>query len=140
MPGTSGGDYSHFKHLFRNKTRSRHVLATDTSTELADFITPKSALHTIYVQRITLHPTTYAAQTLRAVDGNSIPISHFSVPAAAPTTLGPAYYEADFGPEGTPLTIGEELDIVLSAAGIAGRLVVEAYEVGPSVAAIASTN
>jgi hypothetical protein len=46
----------------------------------------------------------------------------------------------DFGPHGTPLTKGEELDIIFSAAGIAGRIHIEAYEklVGP--VAMGSTN
>jgi hypothetical protein len=34
----------------------------------------------------------------------------------------------DFGAKGYPLTIGEEVDLILSAAGLAGVVVVEAYE------------
>lgn len=139
----TAGDYTHFKFHHRNKTRSRHVLATDTSTELADFITPKSSEHTLYIQRITLSPTTYAAQNLTFRDGaaSPIPIGIISVPAAAPTTGGyNGQHILDYGPEGTPLTKGEELDVIVSAAGIAGRLVVEAYEVGPQVAAAGPTN
>lgn len=135
------GDYVFFKTRNRNKTVSRTVLAADTSAEHADVIAPKSALHTIYIQRISFAPTTYAAQTLTFRDGAGTPvvIGHMSIPAAAPTT-GVCQYVIDFGPEGTPLTIGEELDVIFSAAGPAGRLVIEAYETGPSVAAVGSTN
>lgn len=137
----TAGDYTHFKFHHRNKTRSRHVLATDTSTQLADFITPKSAEHTLYIQRISFAPTTYAAQnfTFRDGAGTPVPIGVISVPASALTT-GVNQWVLDYGPEGTPLTKGKELDVIVSAAGLAGRLVVEAYEVGPQVAAIGSTN
>ena len=135
------GDYVHYKHTHRNKTVSRTVLAADVSATHADIIVPKSSQHTIYVQRITFAPTTYAAQTLTFQDGANTPvvIGHMSIPAAAPTT-GICQYEIDYGPEGTPLTKGEELDVIISAAGPAGRLVVEAYEVGPQVAAAGPTN
>lgn len=137
----TAGDYVSFKFFNRNKTTSRTVVATDTSTEHADIITPKSANHTIYIQRITFAPTTYAAQTLTFQDdaGTPVKIGHMSIPAAAPTT-GICQYVIDYGPEGTPLTTGKNLDVIFSAAGPAGRLVVEAYEKGPSAAAIGSTN
>jgi hypothetical protein len=137
----TAGDYTHFKFTHRNKTRSRHVLATDTSTELADFITPRSAEHTIYIQRISFAPTTYATQNFLFRDGagTPVPIGQITVPGAALTT-GVNQWVIDYGPEGTPLTKGEELDVIVSAAGLAGRLVVEAYEVGPQVQAMGPSN
>lgn len=137
----TAGDYVSYKFFNRNKTTYRNVLAADTSTQHADVIVPKSAQHTIWIQRITFAPTTYAAQTLTFQDGANtpVPIGLMSIPASAPTT-GICQYELDYGPQGTPLTIGEELDIIFSAAGPAGRIVIEAYEVGPAVAAAGSTN
>lgn len=135
------GDFVFFKTRNRNKTVSRTILAADTSAAHADIITPKSANHTIYIQRISFAPTTYAAQTLTFRDdaGTPVEIGFMSIPAAAPTT-GICQYVIDYGPQGTPLTKGKNLDVIISAAGPAGRLVVEAYEIGPDVAAAASTN
>jgi hypothetical protein len=126
----AAGDYLHWQFQFTRKNVDRSILAADTSAAHADIIVPKTANHRIYIQKITFSPTTYAAQTITFRDGAGapVPIGFMSVPATAPTTGGDCQYVLDYGPTGTPLTVGEELDVILSAAGIAGRLHIEAYE------------
>ena len=121
----SAGDYLH--HQFQNtrKIVDRTVLAAHTSTDHADVITPRDANHTIYIQKITVSITTHAAQTISFQDGAGTPVV---IAAHTDAAAGLSVIEWDFGPTGTPLTAGEELDIILSAAGIAARVHIEAYE------------
>jgi hypothetical protein len=139
----SQGDYNFYQRRYASKSISRNIVAADTSTEHADIIVPKSANHQIWVQRIFFNPTTYSAKTFTFQDdaGTPVPLGHMSIPAAAPTTGGQTdQYFLDFGPEGVALTTGKNLDLIISAAGAAGKLRIEAYEklVGP--VAMASTN
>lgn len=137
------GDYLHWQFQHTRKIVDRNIAAADTSTEHADIITPKSANHRIYVQRIVFAPTTYSAKTFTFQDdaGTPVPIAHMSIPAAAPTTGGDTcMFVIDFGPTGTPLTLGKNLDISISGAGAAGRLHIEAYEKLEGAVAAATTN
>lgn len=137
------GDYLHWQFQFTRKIVDRDIVAADQSAQHADIITPKSANHRIYVQRIVFAPTTYSAKTLTFQDdaGTPVPIGHMSIPAAAPTTGGDTdMFVIDYGPTGTPLTKGKNLDVIISAAGAAGRLHIEAYEKLEGPVAAASTN
>lgn len=139
----AAGDYLHHQFQFTRKLVDRDIVAADQSAQHADVITPKSANHRIYVQKITFSPTTYSAKTITFQDdaGTPVPIGHMSISAAAPTTGGDTcQYILDYGPTGTPLTKGKNLDVILSAAGAAGRLHIEAYEKLEGAVAAASTN
>lgn len=126
----AGGDYLHWQFQYTRKNYDQSVVAADTSTNTANIIVPKSAKHRIYIQKITVSITTYAAVTWTFQDGagTPVPIAFMSIPAAAPALPSETQYVFDYGPTGTPLTIGEELDVILSAAGAAGRIHIEAYE------------
>lgn len=102
----------------------------------------RSANHRLYIRHIIISPTTYAAQTLTFQDdaGTPVPIALASVPAAAPATMGNQGWRLDFHDGGTPLTTGTNLDMVISAAGIAGRIHIEGYEVLESPMAAGSNN
>lgn len=134
----SGGDYSRMRRIYSAKTYDGTILAaTDDQTDL---LTPKSADHQLYIQKIAITITTYSAKTWTFQDDASTPVEiyHISIPAAA--TALPSESStmvADFGPEGTPLTKGKNLDLAMSAAGAAGRIHIEGYErlVGPVAAA-----
>lgn len=119
------GDYTAYKRHYTNKSIDRTILATDTSAAHADVIAPRNSLHTIYIQKITLSISTHAAQTITFQDGQATPKV---IAALTDAAAGKAVETWDFGPEGTPLSEGEELDIILSAAGIAARVHIEAYE------------
>jgi len=123
------GDYLFYKRQYSDKTIDRTVVAADTSAEHADVITPKSANHRIYIQKITVAFHTHADQTITFQDGAGTPVKVAVITDEAtvvPTV--PSTVQYDFGPKGFPLTLGEELDIVFSAAGIAAAIHIEAYE------------
>ena len=103
------------------------VAATDDQT----LITAKSANHQIFVQRVKVTITTYAAVTWLFKDsaGTPVPIWLISIPAAAVALPSESNSMiADFGPEGIPLSIGKNFLLDVSAAGAAGTVQVEAYE------------
>ena|SRR3990167_6635984 len=135
------GDYKSYRQIYSAKTYDGTILAaTDDQTDL---LTVKSANHRIFIQKIAVSVTTYSAVTWTFQDdaGTPVVIAHVSIPATAPTAGGDGgTITWDFGPEGTPLTTGNNLDLAMSAAGAAGRIHIEAYErlVGP--VAVASTN
>jgi hypothetical protein len=80
-------------------------------------------------------PTTGVAQTITFQDdaGTPVPIAK----TVASPTQGESYI-FDFGPEGIPLTAGKNLDMVLSAAGLAGSIHIEGYQKLSSVVAATS--
>ena len=109
-----------YRAQYSDKSISGTVLAAGTG--VADAITPKSANHAIYVQKIVHNPTTAAAQTVTYRDGAGTPIvlAVVAASASAPITI-------DFGARGFKLTTGEELDVV-NVAGPAYAYTIEAYE------------
>lgn len=123
--------YRRQRQLFTNRSRNYQMVAADTSTELNNLIAVRSASYQLFIQRITLKPTTYSAQNIKFQDdaNTPVPIGIISVAAAAPTTGGDAGTQLlDYGPEGKALTAGKNLDGIVSAAGIAGALDIECYE------------
>lgn len=128
----SHGDYGFFaKRWGTDKAANRNILAATDYTSATAVVSVKSANHQLFIQRITFSPTTYAAKTWTFQDsaGTPIPAGFMSIPASAPTTGGFSdQYILDFGPEGYPLTVGKDLNLIMSAAGAAGSLHIEAYE------------
>lgn len=125
------GDYAFYRRQYSDKTTDRNIVAADESAQHADVIAPKSAKHTVYIQKITVNITTYSAKTITFQDdaGTPVPIALISVPAAAVALPSESNsMTVDFGPKGKPLTEGKNLDIILSAAGLAGAVHIEAYE------------
>lgn len=135
------GDYLHWQHQHRRKVADKQILAaTDDQT---DILTAKSANHQIYIQKIIVSITTYSAKTWTFQDdaGTPVPIAVLSIPAAQDTTFGDqGTVTWDFGPVGTPLTKGNNFDLDVSAAGAAGIIHVEGYEVLVGPVAAATTN
>jgi hypothetical protein len=137
------GDYLFYQKTYEAKFLDRVILATDTTAQLAAIITVRNAFYQLYIQKVTLSPTTYAAQTLTFQDtaGTPVKLGLISVPATAPTTGGQsAQYLIDFGPRGFAMTLGKNLDIIVSAAGIGGLLHIEAYQkLGSTAVSIANS-
>ena len=102
----------------------------------------RSTSHRLYIQHIIVSVTTYSAATMTFRDdaGTPVPIGFFSIPASAPTGGGNQEYRIDFEQGGTPLTTGTNLDLVLSAAGIAGRIHIQGYEVIETPMALGTNN
>ena len=87
--------------------------------------------------------TTYSAKTwtLRDDAGTPLIIAVLSIPATQATAFGDEGTVVwDFGPTGTPLGIGTNLDFVASATGAAGIIHIEGYEILANVVAAATTN
>ena len=109
---------------YKNRSLSYAILAaTDYSTANSK-ITPKSALYSIFVQKITLAVTTDNAATQTFQSSNGTPVE-FAKSKVSPG-LGPIVW--DFGTEGYQIAAGESLQHKMSAAGMAGSVTIQAYE------------
>ena len=130
----SGGDTTYYQKIYGALHADYDLLAAEAGP-VGNILVPKSANHQIFIQHIVVSVTTYSAKTITFQDdaGTPVPIAHFSIPAAAPTGGGNQEYRIDFTGDGSPLTLGKNLDIVLSGAGVAGRIHVESYQklIGP---------
>lgn len=133
----SRGDYGFYQSRYASKNVNVDILTGTPS--YADVITPKSANHQIFIQKITLSIITHVADTYTIDDDGAGPniATHLDV---TPQAAGvPSVVVWDFGPEGRPVTKGANVDVAHSSTGVA-NLHIEAYEklVGP--VAMASTN
>ena len=135
------GDYSFYQRTF-GRVSSEYDLAAATGGPVTDLLTSKSANHQIFVQRIVVCPFTYSNKTLTFQDdaGTPVILAFQTIPASGPSTSGLQHFEHDFGPLGCSITKGTNLDLVLSGAGVAGKITIEGYQklIGPVAAA--STN
>lgn len=135
------GDYLKYQFNYSSKVTDRQILATDTSTELNNLITPKSPNHALFIQAISFSETTESngkSLTFQDDSGTPIVLGKYNSITLAGGVAKQVYL--DFGPRGYQLGTGKNFDVIVSAAGIAGALHVEAYErlIGP--VAPASTN
>jgi hypothetical protein len=132
------GDYI---QLQRENTRKLADVTIDTGTQnYGDVLTPKSANHQLVIQKITLSITTHSAGKVITFDDDGTGPAIAAHTDAAAAAGVPSVVVWDFGPNGRPLTVGANLDIGQSAAGVGGVAHIEAYERLGAVVAIASTN
>lgn len=105
-------------------------LVAGNAGPINDLLTPSAATKTLYIVRIVVAVITYSAKTITFLDDASSAktIGFLSIPAASGTTPNENTYMISFGEKGTPLTLGKNLDVNLSGAGVAARIHVEAYE------------
>lgn len=133
----SAGDYLYYQNFFRQKVADVNIL-TGTSS-YADVLTPKSADHQLFIQKITLSITTHVAADVYLFDddGTGPAIAAHTDAAAAAGVLSVVVW--DFGPVGRPLTKGANLDVSHSSTGVAVAHI-EGYEklIGPVT--VARTN
>jgi len=122
-----GGDYLRYQHFFTAKVTDFIIIAGDAGATRV-LITPRSANESLFIQKISVYPTTYAAVLLTFQDSAATPIKigQLSIPAAAPTVGSD--HVLDFGPTGFKLTAGKTLDVVTGGTGLACSLHIEAYE------------
>lgn len=115
-----GGDYTRKRRLYCDVSRSfTFTAATDDTT----LITARNALETIFIQRIIVFITTSTAATETFQD-------HITgkVIGVIPTNPGAnSRWDFDWGPEGMPLTVGENFLWNVSVVGHAGSMVIEAF-------------
>lgn len=110
------------------------VVADKTATAGADpsgQLVADKLLHTLFVQLITASITTDAAQswTFRDRNGTPVPV------AVVKVSPGLGMVRFDFGAEGKAMTEEKGLDLLASAAGLAGVIHVEGYRKLTKVAA-----
>lgn len=131
------GDYGFYQRQYASKNANVDIL-TGTAA-YADVITPKSANHQIYIQKITLSITVHAADTYTVDDDGAGPAIAVHLDVTPQAAGVPSVVVWDFGPQGRPITKGANVDVSHSSTGVA-NMHIEAYErlVGP--VAMASTN
>lgn len=128
------GDYIQLQRENIALIADSDVAAADTAKD--NILTVRSADHQIFVQRIVVSVITDAAQSLIFQDDANTPV--LIAKTKSSPGLGPITYE--FGPIGTALTKGKNLDIATSGAGIAARVHVEGYQkLATAAVALAST-
>lgn len=111
---------------YHDKSRGvAFTAANDFTVTGVDFIAVKNANYRIYIQKIIVNVTTVAAQTLTFRDDAGTPVVIGLLASSA--GIG-AQTVVDGGDLGIPLTLGKNLDIVASAAGVAGTIEVQCYQ------------
>lgn len=121
-----------YRRFYQDASTELTMATTDGDTVL---ITARNSSHTIYVQRIIVWITTDAAQSWSFEDTAGTPLQ------IAEVTTSPGdstRWDFDYGDEGTPLTEGKNLNLNVSAAGLAGRVKVYAYQKLTAAVAAAS--
>lgn len=120
--GVSAFNNEH-RRKFQDCSRSLVIGTGEAPTTVGlDFITKRPGF-TIFVQRIAVHVTTAAAQTITFQDDNGSPKVIAVLPASA--TIGDEHVLLEHE-EGVPLTEGAALDLV-GSAGVGCRVDVLAY-------------
>jgi hypothetical protein len=100
-----------------------NALLTTASTTL-NLTAAAKANEQIFIQKLHVEVTTSSAgKTWSFKDTAGTPVN--IVPNIATDSV--AHFDFDFGPDGVPLTLNTELQLVISAAGAAGWVVWEAY-------------
>ena len=128
------GDYVKYRQVNRDVSTELTLLAATGDTVL---ITATSAQHTVYVQRIICYVTTDAAQSIAFQDTASTPV----VLATVTTSPGDeTRWDFDYGEEGWACTEGTNLNMNVSAAGLAGNIKVYAYQRLSSAQAAGTNN
>lgn len=119
----STGDYLHWQFQYTRKVADVNFAAADTSK--ADVLAVKTANHRVFVQRIQVNVITDGVTQLIFQDDAGTPV----IIARTKTSPGLGPITFDFGPVGTPLTLGTNLDIASSGgAALAARIHIEGYE------------
>ena len=113
-----------FRRTYPPLTYNRGLVAADSGT-LGNVLAVRNANHTIYVQAIEFACSTGGAFTLTFQDDAGTPVV---IARTKATAVQGESYLFDFGPEGFPLTVGTNLDIVISAGGLAGGIHIEGYQ------------
>lgn len=113
--------YQRQREVNQNVSGNLRVAAATTTTTLA---TNTDTLQQIFLQKLHIEITTGAAQTWTFRDTAGTPIE--LVPAISVASI--AHFDFDFGPYGVPLTLGKNLELLISAAGAVGWVSWEAYQ------------
>lgn len=97
---------------------------TSAATTTTTLVTNTDTLVQIFLQKIHIEITTGAAQTWTFRDTAGTPLE--LVPAVSVAAI--SHFDFDFGPGGIGLTLGKNLELLISAAGAVGWCTWEAYQ------------
>ena len=115
------------RRVYKDVSRSIVMVAADGDQ---DAFLAKRANHRIWIQRIIGYVTTDAAQSIAFQDDAGTPL----VVATITTSPGDeTRWDFDYGDVGFPLGENQDLDINVSAAGLAGNITVIAYQAPSAV-------
>jgi len=124
------GDYLQMQRENEGFALDQQTAAAEQTTTTAKAV--RTALHQIFVQRIVMSITTHAnakvALTVQSSNATPVPIaSRTDLTAAAGV---PDVIVWDFGPKGTPIAVGENLNWLWSTGGSGpiGRVHIEGYQ------------
>lgn len=121
------GDYTKFQRHYQNLTTDLAITALTPLTNT--LLTVRNANYQIYVQRAVLSVTSFVACTVQLQSAsNSVVWGQFTIPATAPTADACEIYTLDYGPTGLGITLGSNLNLVISAANLVASLHIEAYQ------------
>lgn len=118
--GAIAGGGERYRRYFQDISTLRRWGATDGS--VTPLIAPKPK-HIVFLQDVLLFVSTDAAQSITLRDTSGAPATVLLVPNSP--GIGQKSYS--FGDEGIALPVGEGLDVVLSAAGLAFVLQIVGY-------------
>jgi len=118
----SSDEYGMQRTFFQDVSTNLTVGAATGDTTL---ISVRNAAHQIFVQRIIAFITTDAAQSWSFEDDAGTPVQIAEIPASPGDSTR---WDFDFGAMGAPLTAGKDLELNVSAAGLAGHIEVYAYQ------------
>ena len=116
-------DNPRLRKRFQDVSVANTFLAADDFTTNGQDICASKTGHTIYVQKIVVNTSTDNAATLTFQDNTSTPVV-IAKTKASPGLGSQVVLDSD---EGIPLTEAKNLDVVASAAGLAGSYSVTAY-------------
>src|SRR4051812_17312010 len=111
------GDYGHYQRFHTSRNFDLAVLTSTDYSSATALITARSANHTLYIQKIQISVTDYAAKTWTFQDsaGTPVKLGSISIPATIEAHVSESgTITLDFGPAGTPLTLGKALNMIMS--------------------------
>lgn len=109
---------------YQDISKSYRLLASDDLAAAGNPFIAGRAKYSIFVQRIAVHVTTAAAQTITFRSSNGSPVILAVLPASAAVGSEHVLLEHE---EGVQIAEGEDLDVVAAAAGVAGQISVLAF-------------
>ena len=122
------GDYVYKRRIFQDQSTDLNVLSSTDDTTL---IAAPTVNETVFVQRIVVWIKTSTTATMTFEDTTTAK-EIAKIPASPGASTR---WDFDFGPNGVPLTVAEGLKMNVSATGLVGHVVVEAYKKRTVVAA-----
>lgn len=136
------GDYLKLQRHYGPLVTDLDLTVLDMDGTRPAVVSPRASTYQVYIQKITFAPSVYAAVVLTFKDSAGVVIGKFSIPATEPTTgADDGMRMLDFGPNGTPLTLGATLAIGFAGVGVAGRVHIEAYQrLGQTISVSTNTN